>query len=521
MTATQYINLAVVVGYLLMIVGVGTYYALKRKTASQFMTADRTMPGWAVGLSMFGSYISSISFLANPASSFKGNWMWAGFTLMTPVGLLVGTAVFMRFYRHGGWVSAYTHLEERFGPWARTYAVFTYLVLQMARMGTILYLLSQAVLPLLGGSAQDLWLARLIILVVGVLTTFYTLFGGIEAMVWTGVIQSAVLIIGPVVCIVTLLIKMPGGLSEVIRIGTAHDKIGFGPYAMDLAVPTFWLVILSALIEHLRNWGIDQGYVQRYISAPTDKEAARSIWIAGLLYMPVAFFFWFIGTALFAYYTAAPGRLPAGIPADAVFPHFIAHELLPGLSGLVVAAIFAASMDSNLNSMATLTLVDGYKRYVNPDATEHESLRVLHGSTALWGAASIGYALIMTLKGATTTIEFSAKVAGLFAGGLLGLFLLGIAWRRVTNTIAIVATSIGVAVIIWMSLSRWPIWPERLAAFRSPLSDMAAGIVGTAVILATGLILAAVLPRRTTGGRFEVVVPASAVGANDGGASGV
>src|SRR5918993_27825 len=202
MTSANLINLAVVVGYLLMIVGVGTYFALRRKSASQFMLADQSMPGWAVGLSMFGSYISSISFL--------------------------GKRVFMKFYRRGGAVSAYSHLEQRFGPWARTYAVFTFLILQMARTGTILFLLSQAVLPLLGGTPNDLWLARLIIAAVGLLITPYTLFGGIEAVVWTGVIQACVLILGPILCVATLLWKMPGGLSRVIEIGTSADKFSPG-----------------------------------------------------------------------------------------------------------------------------------------------------------------------------------------------------------------------------------------------------------------------------------------------------
>ena len=357
--SAQSVNLIVLFGYLALIVGVGLYFALVRKTADQFMVADQTLPGWAVGLSMFGSYISSISFLGNPAQAFAGNWMFAAFTLVTPVGLLVGSTAFMRFYRRGGHVSAYTHLEARFGAWARAYAVFTYLVLQMARMGTILYLLSQAVLPLLGGATQDLVLARTIIIVVGVLITLYTLFGGIEAVVWTGVLQSIVLLLGPVICLLTLLAKMPGGMGAVIDAGVRHHKFDFGPYAMALSVPTLWLVVLNALLEHLRNWGTDQSYIQRYLTARSEREAARSIWIAGLLYMPVGFAFWFIGTALFAYYGVRPDRLPTGIAADAVFPHFITSEVAIGLSGLVVASIFAASMDSNLNSMATLTLVDG------------------------------------------------------------------------------------------------------------------------------------------------------------------
>ena len=499
-TSANLINLAVVVGYLLMIVGVGTYFALRRKSASQFMLADQSMPGWAVGLSMFGSYISSISFLGNPATTFKGNWMFAGFTLMTPIGLLVGTRVFMKFYRRGGAVSAYSHLEQRFGPWARTYAVFTFLILQMARMGTILFLLSQAVLPLLGGTSNDLWLARLIIVAVGLLVTLYTLFGGIEAVVWTGVIQAFVLILGPILCVTTLLWKMPGGLSRVVEIGAASDKFSLGLDVWSVAVPTFWLVVVNGLIEHLRNWGVDQSYIQRYLSATTEREASRSIWIAGLLYIPVAFFFFFMGTALFAFYQVAPDRLPAGIAPDAVFPHFITRELAVGLSGLVIAAIFAASMDSNLNSMATLTLIDGYKRYVRPAAGDRESLYVLWTSTVLWGAASVGWALFMTLKGTTTTLQFAADLSGLLAGGLLGLFLLGLLSTRVTGTIAAVSVTVGVLLITWLTLSRLQlngqsVWPAAWARFRSPLHQMSAGAIGTIVIVALGLLLAALRGR--------------------------
>ena len=493
----QILNVAVVVGYLILIVGVGTFFALKKKDSNQFMVAHQTMPGWAVGLSMFGSYISSISFLANPAQTFAGNWMFAAFTLMTPVGLWIGASIFLKFYRRSNTVSAYSHLEQRFGPWARVYAVLAYLILQMARTGTILFLLSQATLPLLGGRADDLGLTRNIIIAVGLLITFYTLFGGIEAVVWTGVLQSIILVIGPIICLATLIIKMPGGLPEIMHVAVAHDKFSMAPYTLELAVPTFWLVIMGALLEHLRNWGIDQSYIQRYIAARSEKEAARSIWIAGLLYIPTAFVFWFIGTALYSYYTVQPQLLPTGTPPDGVFPQFISFEILPGLSGLVIAAIFAASMDSNLNSMATLTLLDGYKRYVRPDCSDRESLRVLWGSTVFWGLLSIGWGLFLTLKGATTTIQFTANIAGLVGGGVLGLFLLGLIGKRVTSWMAAVAVTFGVLLITWMTVSRLKlgahaIWPESWAAFRSPWHEMLAGPLGTVAIIVVGLLLGAI-----------------------------
>ncbi|RYG70071.1 sodium:solute symporter, partial [bacterium] len=408
--ATQIANLAVVLAYLAAIVGVGVWFALKKKSAEQFMVANQSLPGWAVGLSMFGSYISAISFLGNPGVAFKGNWMYAAFTVVTPIGLLFGTLVFMRFYRRTRAISAYSHLEHRFGPWARTYAVFTFLVLQMARQGTILYLLGQATTQLLGGDPSDLWTTRAIIVGVGLLITFYTLFGGIEAVVWTGVLQSVVLLLGPVVCIVALLVKTPGGLGHVVSAGMADGKFGFGPFDTSFVAPTFWIVVLSAILEHLRNWGVDQSYIQRYLATPSEKDAARSIWIAGLLYIPVGMFFFFIGTALYVYYQSAPQNLPAGLPVDQIFPRFISYELPMGLGGLVIAAVFAASMDSNLNSMATLTLVDGYKRYVRPHAGERESMRVLYASTVFWGVMSIAWALVITLKsGNQIMAEFAIK----------------------------------------------------------------------------------------------------------------
>lgn len=505
--STHALNLSVVLIYLLLIVGIGGYFARKRKTVSRFMVASQTIPGWAIGLSMFGSYISSISFLANPASTFAGNWLWAGFTLATPIGLLVGATVFVRFYRRSGAVSAYAHLEDRFGPWARSYAVFTFLVLQTARMGTILFLLSQAVLPLLGGDpTENLGLVRGLIVAIGLLITLYTLFGGMEAVVWTGVVQSIVLIAGPLICIVTLLVKTPGGLGHVLSVAAADGKFGMAPYTLEIAVPTFWLVMISSVFGHVQGWATDQSYIQRFLSARTEREAAQSVWLAGLLYMPVAALFWFIGTALYVFYVSSPGRLPPGTPPDSVFPHFIAHEVLPGLSGLVIAAIFAASMDSNLNSMATLTLEDGYRRYVRPRAGEREGLAVLYIATLLWGLAGIGFGLAMTAKGATTTIEFSARIGGLLGGGILGLVLLGFISSKTGPWSAAIATAAGVVVITWMTLSRWSIWPESWAAWRSPAHEIAAGVVGTVVIVGVGSLLGAVAAVRDKGSRRALPV---------------
>jgi SSS family solute:Na+ symporter len=330
-----------------------------------------------------------------------------------------------------------------------------------------------------------------IIIATGSLMTIYTLAGGIQAVVWTGVVQSMVLIAGPIICIVVLVAGMPGGLPALMNIAGEHHKFSLGPYDGSLVYQTFWLVVINALIEHMRNWGVDQSYVQRYISARDDREARKSIWIAGLMYMPVGFFFFFIGSALFAYYRVQPHLLPATMDVvkdpDAVFPYFITHQLPVGLSGLVIAAIFAASMDTNLNSMATLTLCDVYKRYFRPAAGDRESLRVLHLATLFWGLACIGFALIMTLK-IGPTIDFGWKVGGLLGGGMLGLFLLGLVTRAGSGAAA-TGVVVGVVLILWMTLSKMPIWPKAWSGLVSPFHDLTIPVVGTVAVLVIGTVL--------------------------------
>lgn len=494
------LDIAVLATYLIGIIGVGMWFARRNTSADQFITAERTLPGWAIGMSMFGSYISSISFLASPGKAFADNWCAAGFALITPLGLLIATAWFLPFFRKGRIVSAYDHLEHRFGPWARIYGVGCYLLLQMGRMGTIMFLLSKAVAPLIAGVDAPAWLPVTIIITTGLVMTAYTLFGGIQAVVWTGVVQSVVLVAGPIICITVLVATIPGGMPALMRVALEHNKISLGPYDLSPYHQTLWLVVGSAIVEHMRNWGVDQSYIQRYISARSDADARKSIWIAGLMYMPVGIFFFFMGSALFSFYHLQPNLLPAALDVvkdpDAVFPYFITHQLPVGLSGLVIAAIFAASMDTNLNSMATLTLTDFYRR-VRPNAGDKEQLKVLHVSTGLWGLACIGFGLIMTLK-VGATVDFSWKVAGLLGGGLLGLFLLGLMTKAGSKAAAggVIA---GVVLILWMTLSKMPIWPAAWSGTVSPFHDLFIPIAGTVTVLGVGWLLGLVDRRPAAG----------------------
>jgi len=488
------LDLTVLVLYLLSMIAMGVWIGRKNKTTDQFMKAGGAIPGWAVGISIFGTYVSSISFLALPGKALGGNWNPFVFSLAIPLAVLIAVRYFVPFYRRSGDVSAYHHLEERFGAWARTYAVICYLLTQLARMGTIMYLLALALAPLTN------WSLVTLILVTGVVTIIYTLIGGIEAVIWADVVQSFVLIGGALACAALLLFGMPEGPGQIFRVASENHKFSLGSLGPSLAQPTLWVVLIYGIVMNLQNFGIDQSYVQRYATARSEAEARRSVWVGALMYLPISALFLFIGTALFSYYTAQPQLLPEGLDIktkpDAVFPHFINAGLPIGISGLVIAAIFAAAQStlaSSLNCSATLVLCDLYRRYLRPQATELESMRVLYVATLVFGIAGTLTALVMIRV--KSALDAWWELASIFSGGMLGLFLLGLISRRANNAAAATGTAIGVLVIFWMSLS--PKLNGDLAWLRSPFHNFLVTVIGTLTILFIGFVVSRTSKRKT------------------------
>jgi solute:Na+ symporter, SSS family len=322
MTALPAIDLAVLVAYFVGTVALGLWIGRKSPCPDEFMAAGRRIPAWAVGLSIFGTYVSSISFLAPPGKAYASNWNAFVFSLAIPLAAWVSVKWFVAFYRKAGAHSSYEPLERRFGPWSRTYAVLCFLLTQLARMGTILCLLA----PLTGWSVP--WL----IVATGGMVIVYTLFGGMEAVIWTDVMQSIVLIVGAPACMAAIFIGMPQGRGQVLQIAGEHDKFALGSFDLALNQPTFWVVLVFGITMNVQNFGINQNFVQRYQTAKTDQAANRSVWLGAMLYLPISAVFFFIGTGLFAFYTARPELLPSEVAAkpDAVFPHFIVKQLPKG-----------------------------------------------------------------------------------------------------------------------------------------------------------------------------------------------
>ena len=491
----------VLIAYFVATIGIGCFFYRKTRTTDGFTAGNRSIPGWVCGLSIFATFLSSISYLANVGKTFVSDWNAFVFSLTVPIGTWVAVRWFLPYYRKSQHVSAYAALEDRFGLWARLYASFFYMLTQLARMAVVMYLVALPMQVIFG------WDIMAILLFVGISVTLYSFVGGVLAVIWTDAIQAIVLMAGAVIALGVMLVKMPGGAGQIFEVASAHDKFSLGSFSLEMAEKTFWTLILFGIAENLRNFGIDQSYIQRYIASKSDEEAKRGLWIAGWLYVPMSAVFFFIGTALFAFYSAdkvieiettsplwesialedlnqvrqvvarqellqqgadsnsvgfaaSQAQLASkkGIEelGDRVFPYFIATQLPPGITGLLIAAVFAAGMSTistSLNSSATLFMTDYYRRLINPGASERKQMGALYLATFLWGAAGTCLALLL-VQLTQSALDMWWTMSGIFSGGMVGLFLLGLISQRARNPQAVTAVILGLVVILWMSLPK-------------------------------------------------------------------
>ena len=489
------IDLFVFLIYMLSIVVFGASFYRKNRTAATFISGGGNLPSWAIGMSIFATFVSSISFLALPGNAYLSNWNGYVFSFSIPLAAIVAVKFFVPLYRKIQSPSAYYYLEMRFGSWARIYASICYLLTQLARMGAIMYLLALPMNALFG------WSIPTVIIVTGISVTIYATLGGLEAVVWTDAIQGIVLISGALGSLLIIFFSMPEGPGQVFSIASAADKFSLGSLDWNLSEATFWVILIYGLFINLQNFGIDQNYVQRYISARNEKDAIKSTWMGSLLYVPVSLLFFFIGTSLFSYYQAMPELLPENLQgpenADKIFPYFIVSGLPTGMTGLLIASIFAAGMSTvstSVNSSATVILSDHFKKYINKNISEKEEVRVLTVSSIIMGVLSIVVAL--AFDGVESALDAWWALASIFSGGILGLFLLGYMSKKVRKIDALTGVVLGVIVIAWMSLSPVLFTDGLWTRFRSPFHANLTIVFGTLVIFLTGFLLSRLFNRR-------------------------
>ena len=504
------LDLAIIIIYLIGMILVGIYFSRKNKNSEQFTKASGLIPGWAIGLSIYATFLSSNTFLGVPGKAFGGNWNAFVFSISMPLAAWVASKYFVPFYRGTGEISAYTHLEHRFGAWARTYAVVCFLLTQFARMGSIFFGIALSLQALTGYSMQ------MIMMVMGICIIIYTVMGGIEAVIWTEVVQAVVKTLGALLILYLIITNLPGGAAKIVEIGHADHKFSLGTFSPDFVSSSFWVVLLYGFFINLNNFGMDQNYIQRYHTASSSRAASKSIWLCVVLYVPASLLFFVIGSSLYAYYDMHPElvevikhqvaieRLPLhssaaeiqkvqqslqpGDYGDKIMPHFMVTKIPIGLVGLIVSAILSAAMStisSGMNSSATVFTVDIYKRYFKPGITDKQNLLVLHIATVVFGLLGMGAGIAMI--GVKSVLDVWWELSGIFAAGMLGLFLLGIVGKQTKNHEALLATMIGIVVIVWMTFSSHI--PADLNFLKNPLHKNMIIVVGTLAIFLGGLLL--------------------------------
>lgn len=476
-----------IVVFFLYVVGIAVFggsFFKKNRTSSSYTLGNNDIPRWVITMSIFATFVSSISYLALPGSAFLSNWNAFVFSLSLPIASYIAAKYFVPLYRKVNSPSAYTFMEQRFGPWARIYVSLCYLLTQLMRIGTILYLLALTLNAITG------WDISTIIIFTGVIVAVYSMLGGISAVLWTDAIQGIILIAGAIACLIFILFAMPEGPSQVFQIAADNNKFGLGTFDLDLSKPTFWVVLVYGIFINLQNYGIDQNYVQRYMASKTEKDAKRSALWGGLIYVPVSALFLFIGTALFAYYDTV-AQLPLELQninkSDRVFPYFIVNVLPAGLSGLLVASVFAAGMSTistSFNSSATVFLTDYYNKYFKRTASDKEGMRVLYISSAI--ISVIGICIAIAMINVKSALDAWWKLASIFSGGMLGLFLLAILSRHKNAIGAIIGVIVGLIVILWLSLSNVFLGPDAIGnQFHTYLTI----VFGTIAIFLVGFLI--------------------------------
>jgi solute:Na+ symporter, SSS family len=504
------LDIVIIIIYLIAMVAIGFYFSKKNKNTEQFTRASGKIPGWAIGLSIYATFLSSNTFLGVPGKAFGGNWNAFVFSISMPLAAWIASKYFVPFYRSTGEISAYTHLEKRFGPWARTYAVVCFLLTQFARMGSIFFGMALSLQALTGFSMSS------IMIVMAICIILYTVLGGMEAVIWTEVVQGIIKTLGALLILFLVVKEIPGGFSKVMDIAKADNKLSLGSLSPNLTESTFWVILFYGFFINLNNFGMDQNYIQRYHTARSSKQASKSVWLCVAMYVPASLLFFIIGAALYAFYQVHPAMIEsvklqaaaeklgsaatsqqitamaAGFnPADygdKVLPFFMVNNVPTGLVGLIVSAILSAAMStisSNMNSSATVFTMDIYKRHFKPAITDKQQLFTLHIATVIFGL--IGLCTGLAMIGAKSLLDIWWELSGIFAGGMLGLFLLGLISRQAKNAEALTATIIGVIVILWMTFS------DRISGeysfLKSPLHKNMIIVVGTLTIFLSGLLL--------------------------------
>ena len=452
------LNWAVMALYLLAMAAMGLWFMRRNRSSDDYFRGGGRLPWWVVAMSIYATMFSSITFLSIPALTYLTDCRYFvisfGIILLAPVV----THWYLPFFRRLNLTSAYEYLEVRFNLPCRLFASAAFTLFMVARTAIVTYLPAIAV-----AAVTDLDV-NMAIIVVTAITILYCTVGGVEAVVWSDFVQSVILIASTVLIYVLFVCGTDGGWSGFISMGTAAGKFRVFDFAFDWTKPCFWVVLVGGIVANLASYTSDQCVVQRYMTTKDEKGAAKSILFNGVISFVNCFVFFTLGVACWTFYRSNPGLLDVTMPKnDSVLPLFIGNDLPTGLSGLVLAAVAAATMSTlsaNLNSAASAITTDFYARLRG--GTDRAKLLCAKISTVVVGLLGGGFALVLANMEILSIYDQFQRFLGVLTAGLGCLFFMGIFMKRVTGAAALVGLVANYAVCIGLDQMPWPGKPHML-----------------------------------------------------------
>ena len=466
-------DVVVIALYFLTLSCMGWFFSKRQKNTNDYFKGGGRIPWWAAGLSIFGTALSAITFMAIPAKTFATDWSYFMLNMTIFMAAPIIVFVFIPFYRRLDITTAYEYLEIRFNLAVRLIGSLSFILFQIGRMGVVMFLPSIALNVVTG---IDIFVC---IGLMGIISLAYTMMGGIEAVIWTDVMQVIVLLGGAILSLVFIIAAIDGGFVAIVETAVENHKFNIVDLTWSLRQPTIWVMLLGGILTNITTYGTDQTMVQRYLTTRSVKNAGQSVWTNAILAIPSTLIFFFMGTALFVFYKTFPSELnPAFENNDAIFPWYIASRLPAGISGLLIAGIFAAAMSSlssSMNSAATAYATDIHFRF--NWSNKAGGLRVARIATLVIGLIGILFALMMATMDVKSLWDEFQKILGLVIGSLGGVFLLGIVTKKANSPGVLIGIIISIIVQVFVAVYQ----PVHLIAYSATgvISCFAAGYIAS------------------------------------------
>lgn len=456
----------IVLAYLLGITLFGIHFRKKQQSMHTYFLGGKTVPAWALALSIVGTETSTLTIISTPGIAFAGNLSFLQLILGYLVGRVLISLILIPAYFKGEMYTAYELMQRRFGPRVKHATASMFLVTRALAEGVRVFAIAIVIGIVLGSG--DIWS----ILIISALTLIYTFQGGFTAVIWTDVVQLGIYLGCTAITFFVILGLIPNGWEGVLA--AAGPKFAVWNFSPDIRIPyTFWAGIIGGAFLTTASHGVDQLIVQRLLAAKTERDSKIALLSSGVIVLFQFTLFLVIGVMLYSFYHYHP-ELAAPAAADRIFPNFIVNYLPHGVRGIMVAAILAAAMSnlsSALNAMASTTVVDFVRPFFRNDLSPASQLRISRWFTVFWGVALAALAVLS--RGVGSVLEAGLTIASITYGSMLGVFLLGVLTRRANERGAILGMAVGL-------VSMLGVWAASDIAFTWYV------LVGTVITFAVG-----------------------------------